>query len=208
MGRLARGQSRHRAVAHQRLGRHAQAVADITALLAAYPRDSRLYDLRAQSYQALEKKELAAADRVTAEKLAPDDPVRLNSRAWRLLTGPPAERDAQAALKLAQRAVDLTPNDAMYVNTLGVAQYRNGQCREALATFQRSLALGDGRWDAFDLFFLAMCHQKVGKPKEAKDCFDRAVSWVAAQKDLPQQHVAELRAFQAEAQAELRMKKN
>ena len=199
---------KYRAVAHQRLGRHAQAVADITALLAAYPRDSRLYDLRAQSYQALEKKELAAADRVTAEKLAPDDPVRLNSRAWRLLTGPPAERDAQAALKLAQRAVDLTPNDAMYVNTLGVAQYRNGQCREALATFQRSLALGDGRWDAFDLFFLAMCHQKVGKPKEAKDCFDRAVSWVAAQKDLPQQHVAELRAFQAEAQAELRMKKN
>jgi serine/threonine protein kinase/WD40 repeat protein/tetratricopeptide (TPR) repeat protein len=193
-----------RAAAHQRLEQHAQAVADITALLAAYPRDTGLYDLRAHSYQALGKKELAAADRRKAEELAPDDPARLNARAWLLLTGPPAERDAQAALKLAQRAVDLTPNDAMHVNTLGVAQYRNGQCREALATFQRSLALGNGRWDAFDLFFLAMCHQKLGKPKEAKDCFDRAVSWVAAQKNLTQQHVEELRAFQAEAQAELR----
>jgi uncharacterized protein HemY len=135
--------------------------------------------------------------------LAPDDPARLNARAWRLLAGSPAERDAQTALQLAQRAVNLTPNEAMHVNTLGVAQYRNGQCREALETLQRSLALGNGRWDAFDLFFLAMCHQKLGAPRRAKECFDRAVSWVAAQKNLPQQHAEELRTFQAEAQAEL-----
>jgi len=89
-----------------------------------------------------------------------------------------------------------------------VAQYRSGQCREALETFQRSLALGNGRWDAFDLFFLAMCHQKLGAPQQAKECFHRAVDWVAAQKNLPQQHAEELRIFQGEAQAELKTSAN
>jgi serine/threonine protein kinase/WD40 repeat protein/tetratricopeptide (TPR) repeat protein len=194
----------NRALAQQKLGQHAQAVADFTAVLPASPDRSALYELRAQSYAALGDNARAAGDRRKALDLDPDNPVRLNKEAWRLLTGPASERDAALALKLAQRATKLAPNEAMHVNTLGVAQYRNRQYREALATLERSLALSNGKWDAFDLFFLAMCHQKLGEPKKARDCYDAAVRWVIARKSLDRRLAEELRAFQAEADAELK----
>jgi serine/threonine protein kinase/WD40 repeat protein/tetratricopeptide (TPR) repeat protein len=194
----------YRARAHRQLGNHAKAIADLTAVLPAYPYDTRLYEWRAESYAALGQNGLAAADHHKAEELAPDAPLQLNNHAWLLLTGPRGKRDAEQALKLARRAVEGTPDGAAYVNTLGVAQYRNRQYREAIATLEHSLALGKGKWDAFDLFFLAMCHQQLQEPEQARDCYDRAVRWFAAQTNLAPRYADELRAFQAEAEAALK----
>jgi WD40 repeat protein len=127
------------------------------------------------------------------------DPLGLNNEAWRLATGPAAQRDPARALQLIQNAVKREPEQATFWNTLGVAQYRNGQYKEAVAALEKSLAAGQGRSDAFDLFFLAMCHAKLGDPAKAKDCFEKAVKWVEAQKNLPAQYVEELKAFRAEA---------
>ena len=190
----------YRAKAYQRLGRHAEAAADLTAILRHYPRDGRFYNLRADSYQALGEKTRAEADRRKAREVAPEDARQLDDRAWRMLTGPPAGRDAAAALEIAQKAVDLVPNEAAYLNTLGVAQYRNGLFEEAIASLEKSRALWNGKSEAYDLFFLATCHQKLGDPDKARDCFDRAVRWWREQKDLPEHDIQELKAFQAEAE--------
>jgi WD40 repeat protein/serine/threonine protein kinase/Flp pilus assembly protein TadD len=188
----------------QTLGRHAEAAADFTALLSHSPRDARLYELRAASQQALGKADLARADLEQAIKLGTQNPIVFNNLAWQLVTGPPGQRDPVRALKLIQQAVKQAPHNATFVNTFGVIQYRNGQYKEAVSTLEKSLAAGQGQQDAFALFFLAMGHARLGDAAKAQDCFDRAVKWVEAQKDLAAQHVEELKAFRTEAEAELR----
>jgi uncharacterized protein HemY len=132
-----------------------------------------------------------------------EDPMTLNNRAWQLATGQADRRDPAEALRLITLAVKREPTRPVYLNTLGVVQYRNGMYREALATLEKSLAASKGATDAFDLFFLAMCHAKLGDPVRARDAFDRAVKWVEAQTALPPKHAEELKAFRAEAEAEL-----
>jgi serine/threonine protein kinase/WD40 repeat protein len=142
--------------------------------------------------------------RVVGAELVGRNPMALNNEAWRLVTGPAEERDPARAFKPIQEAVKLQPNESTFLNTLGVVQYRNRQYKEAAATLEKSLAAGNGRHDGFDLFFLAMCHAKLGEPDKAKDCFDRAVKWTEAQKGLPAEYAEELKAFRAEAEAALR----
>jgi tetratricopeptide (TPR) repeat protein len=136
------------------------------------------------------------ADRVAKLREAEE----LNKQAWHLVAGPEGERNPARALELIQKALSLEPDQDLFLNTLGVAQYRKGQYKEAIATLQKSLAAARGQSDAFDLFFLAMCHAKLGEAARAKDCFYRAVKWTEAQRNLPPAWVAELKAFQAEAE--------
>jgi hypothetical protein len=127
------------------------------------------------------------------------DPMGLNNEAWRLVTGPADQRDPARALQLIQKAVKQKPAEAMFLNTLGVACYRNGQYKEAVAALEKSLAASKGQSDAFDLFFLAMCHARLGEAAKAKERYERAVRWVEAKKNLPAHYVEELKAFRAEA---------
>jgi len=126
--------------------------------------------------------------------------TRLNNEAWYLVTGPADKRDPARARQLIQQALAEDPDNSTFWNTLGVVQYRNGQFKEAVVTLKKSLAAGHSKFDAFDLFFLAMCHAKLGDAAKAKDCFDRAVKWVEAQKILEAEYSEELKAFRAEAE--------
>ena len=126
-----------------------------------------------------------------------------NNYAWALATGPESTRDPQRALALARRAVELAPNVGIYLNTLGVAQYRAGRYAEAVTTLEKNLAAGKGQFAAFDLFFQAMAHQRLGHGDQARDGFDRAVRWVSEQKGLSEQDAKELAGFRAEAEAVL-----
>ena len=57
--------------------------------------------------------------------------------------------------------------------------------------------------DAFDLFFLAMAHHRLGRTVRAHDAFDRAVRWWREHTSLPAGEAEELAGFHAEAQSVL-----
>jgi serine/threonine protein kinase/WD40 repeat protein len=199
----------------------AQFTADGTKLVVQAPNGVRVWDLRRirqeltklglewdvpQYAEAPQASPAPQEVRVVGAELVGSKPMALNNQAWRLVTGPAGERDPTQALKLILEAVKREPNNATFLNTLGVVLYRNGQYKEAAVTLEKSLAAGKGQGDGFDLFFLAMCHAKLGDAARAKDCFDRAVRWTEAQKNLKPQYAAELKAFRAEAEAVLKGK--
>ena len=66
-----------------------------------------------------------------------------------------------------------------------------------------SLAHNAADTAAWDLYFLALCHHRLGDPAAAKDCFDRAVRWHQEKSDLTSRQAEELDAFRAEAAAVL-----
>jgi serine/threonine protein kinase/WD40 repeat protein/tetratricopeptide (TPR) repeat protein len=197
-----------RAGNHLILGEHDQALADIRQAEQLDPaRGPRIRFIHASALvqRAAQQQGRAAALRALREALdlAPEYAEAHNNLAWLLLTKPQNPGDADEALRHARKAIELTADQPVYLNTLSVALYRNGQPAEAVPVLEKSLAAGKGRSDGFNLFFLAMCHAKLGEPDKAKDCFDRAVKWTEAQKNLAARHLEELKAFRAEAEAAL-----
>jgi hypothetical protein len=129
----------------------------------------------------------------------PEDAVACNNLAWAYLTAPVTLRDVKAALPLAETAVRLTPTNGDYRNTLGVAYYRAGRFREAIEVLQPNLESQDDASLTFDLYFLAMSHQQLGESARARDYYNWAVRWTRTRIDPSAGHLAELTAFQAEA---------
>jgi tetratricopeptide (TPR) repeat protein len=107
-------------------------------------------------------------------------------------------------LPLALAAVEHQPVLKQGLNTLGIAYYRLGKYHEAADVLWRSLRERNHSTAAQDLFFLAMCHAKLGDPDRAKKSYEdavkqlqkRNVSWTAYEN-------AELKEFQAEAESVL-----
>jgi tetratricopeptide (TPR) repeat protein len=134
-----------------------------------------------------------------ALKLDPESPSASNNLAWFLATGPEARSlDAGEAVRLAQKAVTARPKSGNYWNTLGVARYRTGDDKGAVAALQRAMRLRQGG-DSLDGFFLALAHCRLGDHDQARKWFDRAVRWMDSHE--PQNE--ELRRFRAEAKAVL-----
>ena len=151
---------------------------------------------------ALALDQLEAAFKIDPEtvRAMPNLPTAINNRAWELATGAEAQRDPVSAARLAAFAVALAPDESISLNTLGVALYRAGKFSEAIEALDKSLAAGNGQYDGFDLFFLAMAHHRLGHREEARRSFDRALRWLQAQKNLAGQHAQELASFRAEAE--------
>ena len=119
--------------------------------------------------------------------------MRARIAAWTTASETLATRWAFREL-FAKQAVEQTPQEGAFWNTLGVAQYRAGDHRAALDALQKSIDLRQGG-DAFDYFFLSMSHWQLGDEDEARRWFDQAVEW--QEKNRPDDD--ELRRFGAEA---------
>jgi superkiller protein 3 len=118
-----------------------------------------------------------------------------NVLAWLLATCSDASlRDPKRALTLAEKAVELDPNNWGYLNTLGAAHYRAGDWKGAIDALEKSMELRNGG-DSVDWFFLAMAHWQLGQKVKARDWYDRAVQWM----EKNQAKNEELGRFRAEA---------
>jgi tetratricopeptide (TPR) repeat protein len=151
---------------------------------------------------------LSEAVRQEALKLAetfPENAAALNDASWAVVHQPGADTAAyQRALRQAEAACLLFPNDANVVNTLGVAYYRVERYKEAVAALEKSLAgySSKGIDDPSDLYFLAMCHCRLGNAAKARECFERAKdSQQRNAKRRPKEQLEELNQFRSEAEA-------
>jgi tetratricopeptide (TPR) repeat protein len=122
----------------------------------------------------------------------------LNDLAWALVRRPLVSfSDAQVAIRLSRKTVDWEPTRSGFWNTLGVAYYRLGDWSSAASALQKSMDLNNGG-DAADWFFLAAVDQHLGKPQQARQRFDQAVSWMERNPDRVQGREAELNQFRKE----------
>jgi tetratricopeptide (TPR) repeat protein len=149
----------------------------------------------------LEKKMAGASPSLTKYGFCLAD--LLNDRAWQLVTdGDPQSRDPQRAVDLAREAAAAFPGLGWRsVRILGVARYRVGEWKGAIAALEKSMALRKGG-DGFDWFFLAMAHWRLGEKGKARAWYDRAALWM----DKNQPKDEELRRFRAEAAELLELK--
>jgi serine/threonine protein kinase/tetratricopeptide (TPR) repeat protein len=139
-------------------------LADITAS----PREAA--ELRERRIQVLEK---ARTDFPNEAKYRPLLAAAHNSLAWfRATTADPKARDPGRALAHARKAVELEPGHEFLWDTLGLALYRNGEWKEAVAALERSMRLGD-TVIIERFFFLAMAHWQLGDKKRARTWYDR-----------------------------------
>jgi WD40 repeat protein len=131
-------------------------------VLAAIRADARLTDVVRQEALKL------------AETM-PENADAFNRASWDVVCKPGADAAAyQRALRQAETACRLAPVPD-HQSTLGIAYYRMEKYPEALATLEKSLAENTSKGsDAKDLYFLAMCHYRLGNAAKARECFERA----------------------------------
>jgi tetratricopeptide (TPR) repeat protein len=186
--------------AHHNLGNGLREQGNLDDAAAAFRKEIELLPEDAEAHAALGRVlhiqwKRSEADTAWRKALSlPNDANWFNEWAWALATSPnPRHRDAPRAVELAAKAVELTPTNGGYWNTLGIAHYRAGQWQPAIDAMTKSIELQDD--NAFDAFFLAMAHWQVGQKDEARKWYDKAIEWM----DKNDPDNVELQRFRAEA---------
>jgi tetratricopeptide (TPR) repeat protein len=98
----------------------------------------------------------------------------VNALAWFLVSCPDTRFcNPGRAITLAQKALKQVPENGIILNTLGVAQYRASQWREAITSLEKAMEPRKGG-DSYDWLFLAMAHWRLGEKEEARRWYDKA----------------------------------
>ncbi len=131
--------------------------------------------------------------RIIADNRAPE---WLNLQAWILIDTPEVDkRDPAWAVVLAEKSVALATN-RMNLNTLGIANYRNGNWQGAITALSRAEELAPDEDLSFNGFFLAMAHWQLGEKLPAREWYEKSVQWMEKNKPSDES----LRRFRTEAE--------
>jgi WD40 repeat protein/serine/threonine protein kinase len=110
-------------------------------------------------------------------EIHPVDATAVNNKSWLTARLPAASAAAYGvALRLAETACRHTPRNGVFLNTLGVAQYRVGKYKEALATLTQADELNSDAYRGSipaDLAFLAMAQYRLGQTEKARAALSR-----------------------------------
>jgi tetratricopeptide (TPR) repeat protein len=172
----------NRGLVYWHLGQYDKAIADYSKAIELKPDDAQAWNNRGDAYRGLRQYDKAVADFSKAIELNPKYVYAYNSLVWLLANCPESKfRDPRRAVELAKKGIQLEPQNGIYWNTLGVAQYRAGSFKEAVDALEKSIELGKGG-NSFDWFFLAMAHQRLDHADEARRWLERGARWIEAAK--------------------------
>lgn len=115
-----------------------EAIAVLSGALALHPGDSKLRYERAMLYERAGNTAASLREFAALLVTRPDDPSVLNSLGYTLVDH---KRDIPRAERLIRRAVQLMPDNAALVDSLGWALYRRGDNRGALPLLERAWSL-------------------------------------------------------------------
>jgi tetratricopeptide (TPR) repeat protein len=138
-----------------------------------------------------------------SEKLAKQNVDFENGLAWFLVAcADPNFRKPARALGLARKVVHRSEGkNADHLNTLGVAQYRLGNWKDAVAALEKAKQLHKEK-DQADWLFLAMAQWHLGQKQLGRESYNRAIKLLNVYEYPP----AESSRWRAEAQALLGLK--
>ncbi|QDV37093.1 Serine/threonine-protein kinase PknH [Tautonia plasticadhaerens] len=155
-----------------------EAVTLVQHVLEDQPDDPGLLSQAGVFFMQVDRYEEAERAMRAALASAPDRADLYNNLAWLLATRPePRRPDPAEATRLAEEAIKLAPGVGIYWNTLGVAHYRSGRLKEAIASLETSMQLSDGG-NGFDWFVTALALWKLGDRDSAAVLYDKAVDWM------------------------------
>jgi tetratricopeptide (TPR) repeat protein len=180
---------------YQALGQPEKTIADSTEAIKLDPKNAIALNYRGSAHALLGHWEKALADCAQSVELEPENAGMLNGLAWWLATATDSKFcDPDRAIKHAKKATELAPKSGDCWNTLGVAYYRAGDWKSALAALEKSMEFRKGG-TGFDWFFLAMAHARLGDKEKARQWYARATHWMEKNKT----HDADLLRVRAEA---------
>jgi WD40 repeat protein/tetratricopeptide (TPR) repeat protein/tRNA A-37 threonylcarbamoyl transferase component Bud32 len=106
-----------------------------------------------------------------------EDPGLAAWLAWTCSLGPDATPDPEPVVRLASMAARQDLQNYVFHRAWGAALYRAGKYKDAVDRFTIALKLRDQPAPSVWLF-LAMAHQRLEHPEEAKQWLDKARTWI------------------------------